>query len=125
MTSFSSACGEVAMPFQPNFGVLGDPAVPAEPPILETPFRIAVLGDFSGRGQRGEKTTSDALASRKPCKVNRNNLDDSMATLKVRVKIPDLDGEAFERTFAGLDDFHPDQIHETVDRFAFLSDDDD
>ena len=82
-------------------------------------------GWASGRAQRGEKVDLEALADRKPCKVKRTNLDDSVAILKVRVQIPDLEGESFEHAFAGLDDFHPDQIHEKVDRFVFVSDEDD
>jgi type VI secretion system protein ImpC len=84
------------------------------PPRLDpgAPFRIGVLGDFSGRA-RGPVTELGAkLASRKPLRVDRDNLDEVMAGLKVELHLP-VAGEANARVslrFKELDDFLPDRI---------------
>ena len=41
-------------------------------PEAETPFRMLILGDFSGRGLRGERAP---LAGRRPVAVDSDNLD--------------------------------------------------
>ena len=38
-------------------------------------FRLALLGDFSGRANAGTLETGEALAKRKPIKVDVDNLD--------------------------------------------------
>ena len=117
------------MPSLPTFGILGNPADAVPAPNADSPFRVAILGDFSGRAcaqeDGSEKVTPDAILARKPCKITRENFDDIVTIMKVKVMLPDLQGEAFEHSFASLDDFHPDQIHEKADRFAFVSDEDD
>lgn len=50
-------------------------------PDAETPFRVAILGDFSGRANRGLLETGDALASRRPIMVDRDNFDSVLAKL--------------------------------------------
>src|SRR5687767_2243484 len=42
----------------------------------DTPFRIALLGDFSGRANHGIVERGRALASRGPIRIDRDNLDD-------------------------------------------------
>jgi type VI secretion system protein ImpC len=41
----------------------------------DAPFRIAILGDFSGRANRGIFESGAALAERRPHPVDRDNLD--------------------------------------------------
>ncbi len=49
----------------PTFGTLSsEQAVGQEAPKPETPFRIAVLGDFSGRSNRGLADSSEELGRR-------------------------------------------------------------
>jgi type VI secretion system ImpB/VipA family protein len=112
------------MPFAPSFGVLEDSdSVPA--PTSESPFRIAVLGDFRGRGSQGEEASPDGFADRRPAKIQHDKLDDVLASFKIELQLSDVEGEDVELTVSSLDDFHPDQIHEKLDRFALLSDDED
>jgi type VI secretion system protein ImpC len=91
----------------------------AEP---DTPFRILVLGDFSGRANRGIVQTGDALAQRRPAMVDVDNFEELMARLSVRVEIP-LPGAETGRLclkFEELDDFHPDSIFREVELFQAL-----
>jgi type VI secretion system protein ImpC len=81
-------------------------------PAPDTPFRILILGDFSGRTHGGAVETGDALAARRVRQVDRDNLDETLAALKVRLSLPGLGpGKAAEvLSFTSLEDFHPDQI---------------
>src|ERR1035438_7992372 len=58
----------------------------------ETPFRILLLGDFSGRSS----------TSWKPVEVDRDNLEEVLARVG-----PGFSGMRFQQ----LDDFHPDRIY--------------
>ncbi len=91
------------------FGTLADDFAP-EAPTAETPFRIAVLGNFSGRSER------------RLLKIDRENFDTILAKLGPRVGVPVDDGTAILR-FAALDEFHPDEIVEKVDPFEDHGDD--
>jgi type VI secretion system protein ImpC len=92
------------------------PATPAD----DTPFRILVLGDFSGRGSRGDRAAS--LTDRKPLALDRDNFDDVMAKLRVEVQAPlaaDAAGRVAIRV-ADLDDFHPDRLFDRLEVFESL-----
>src|SRR5262245_33038074 len=93
----------------PSFGVLEDDGSAPEAPKSDTPFRIAILGDFSGLANRGEAEPGD-LAGRKLHRVDRENLDSVLAALGAKLRLPLDDGEEVELRFASLDDFHPDQV---------------
>ena len=80
-------------------------------PEPETPFRIAILGDFSGRANRGCCETGGKLAKRRSILVDRDNFDDVLAKLGPAISLP-LDGASLALQFAELDDFHPDRIFE-------------
>jgi len=88
----------------------------------ETSFRIALLGDFSGRASRNVCDTGDALARRRPREVDRDNLDEVLAGLGVslRIKLPGKRSPRVELRFRELDDFHPDRIFERVGIFRSL-----
>ncbi len=89
----------------------------------ETPFRIAILGDFSGRINRGICETAD-IAKRKPLHVDRDNLDEVMAGFNVEIKLPLLgkDSSPVSIRFSKLDDFHPDYLFENLEAFQTLRD---
>jgi type VI secretion system protein ImpC len=92
-------------------------------PEPETPFRILILGDFSGRANRNIFDIGD-LADRSPLLVDRDNLDEVMARLGVEIHLSIVGNDnppAFIR-FAELEDFHPDRIFERVDVFQALRD---
>lgn len=89
-------------------------------------FRLAVLGDFSGRANAGRVELGAALAGRTPIAVDVDTLDDVMARMKLVLRLPLAQGEGDEGSevvavpVACLDDFHPDQLAETVEVFGSL-----
>ena len=84
-------------------------------------FRLAVLGDFSGRANAGLLETGEALARRKPINVDVDNLDDVLARMSLKLSLSlDEEGGAIEVPIASLDDFHPDQLVENVELFESL-----
>ena len=70
-------------------------------PDSDTPFRILILGDFSGASGR-----RPPIAQRRPIPVDCDSLDETIASLAPAVEMP-------PRTldFGALDDFHPDRIY--------------
>jgi type VI secretion system protein ImpC len=89
-------------------------------PEPETPFRIGIFGDFSGRTNRG--IIDPALDNRRILMVDRDNLDEVLAKLKVKIKLPILGKESAPVTigFSELDDFHPDSLFERLEVFGAL-----
>jgi type VI secretion system protein ImpC len=80
---------------------------------LDDPFRILILGDFSGRDSGGRK----AIA------VNRDNLDQVLRALGVRLDLRLGSGaaEPLSLGFDELEDFEPDRIFQRCDLFRKLS----
>jgi hypothetical protein len=94
------------------------PGVGDKPPEAEAPFRIAVLADFVGRTSRSEHRSSEELMAAKPRSVDRDNLDEVLARLDVRLELPLPDSrKTVELAFRTLDEFHPDEIYRQVDEF--------
>ena len=73
------------------------------------PFCLAVLGDFSGRANRG---VVESLASRRPVRVDVDNFERVLAGLGARLRLPlcNRPGEALELPLASFDHFHPDHL---------------
>lgn len=87
----------------------------------ETPFRILVLGNFSGSGRVPDHAS---LGQRKPLLVDRDNFDEVIAKLGVAVKIP-LGPQPEKHTviaFRDMDDFEPDRLYQKLDVFEALAD---
>lgn len=103
-----------------NFG-FGDIPPGARRIDPEDPFKILVLADFSGRGSRGQRADSAALASLSPVRVEVDTLESVMARLDVCLRL-DLDGTPIEFHAASLDDFHPDSLYRKVELFKRLKD---
>jgi type VI secretion system protein ImpC len=82
-------------------------------PEADTPFRILILGDFSGRGFRGEHTP---IAGRRPIAVDSDNFDEVLAALSPAVQLPQG-----TLRFRSLDDFHPDRIYQRTGAFRKLA----
>lgn len=98
----------------------GEQSEPVERPDSDTPFRIAVLGDFSGRENRA--VLDARLQGRKPVLIDRDNFDDVMARLTPELHLP-LGGPGGPRIpvrFRELDDFHPDRLYEGLKIFQAL-----
>ena len=99
-----------------------DAAEVPDGPDPETPFRIAILGDFSGRASRGAVEAGAGLVGRRLHAIDRDDLDLVMGRLKVELHLP-LAGEGgapLVLRFRELDDFHPDQIAAQAEVFGAL-----
>jgi type VI secretion system protein ImpC len=105
------------MDYEVSFGRIGK--IDRAPPGAA--FRLAVLGDFSGRANRGVLETGAKLAARKPLKVDVDNLDALIARLEVSIAIPvGEDGASLIAPIRSMDDFHPDQLVENLAVFEEL-----
>jgi type VI secretion system protein ImpC len=91
-------------------------------PDSETPFRIAILGDFSGRRNRGLSESGDALANRRPQMIDRDNFDAVLAKMAPQLELGPEGEDAFRISlkFRDLEDFHPDRLFEQVQIFQKL-----
>ena len=61
---------------------------PQENQDRHSKFRIAILGDFTGRANRGDLATGDDLANRKPIKLDVDNLDTIIARFATTLVLP-------------------------------------
>lgn len=85
----------------------------AEPAAPGQPFRILLLGDFSGGGN------PQALAQRPARRIDIDRLDAEMARLAPAIHAT-VDGEPVTVQPRELDDFHPDQLYQKSHAFAEL-----
>src|SRR5579859_226350 len=114
------------MPRPPSFAKdeieTGDRRERTELPDSDMPFRIAVLGDFSGRENRG--VLDARLQGRKSILVDRDNFENVIARLAPELHLP-LGGPGGPRIpvrVRELDDFHPDRLYEHLKIFQTLRD---
>lgn len=85
-----------------------------EVPEPETPFRILILGDFSGRANRG--ICEPTLVGRRPIPVDRDNFEEVLERLLPELRLT----PQVSLRFRELEDFHPDRIFERVELFKAL-----
>lgn len=84
-------------------------------------FRIAILGDFSARGNSGAISTGTELANRKFLKANHENLDSLLERLQVKLMLPaGISGSMIPIPISSMEDFHPDQLFSNVPLFEKL-----
>ncbi|HWA98081.1 MAG TPA: type VI secretion system contractile sheath small subunit, partial [Pirellulales bacterium] len=83
--------------------------------IDEPPFRIVVLADLSGRGNRKQCETGSKLARRSVLSVDVDNFDDVLARLQPRLTVAGT-----QIDFRSLEDFHPSQLYGRLDTFRAL-----
>ena len=91
-------------------------------PSDEVPFRVLLVGDWSGRGNRDLSASSQELSAWRPLLVDRDNLDQLIARLGVKLHIP-LTGDGSQSlaiSFNTLDDFHPDRLLKRLEIFDQL-----
>lgn len=100
----------------------GERSQPVELREPDSPFHIAILGDFSGRENRGVLDVH--LQGRKAVMVDRDNFEDMIARLAPELHLPlgGPDGPRIPIRFRELDDFHPDRIFERLKIFQALRD---
>lgn len=80
-------------------------------PLPDTPFRIALIGDF-GAGAR--------KPGRQAVVIDRDNVDEVVAALAPVLDLKLDDGSQISIHFSALDDFHPDRLYERLGIFASL-----
>jgi type VI secretion system protein ImpC len=87
-----------------------------------TPFRILLLGDFSGRSSRGIFEPAAIGAGREPLRVDRDNLEEKPGRPGAELDLEGMGDESFRETlrFDTLDAFHPDKIFERAEVFRAL-----
>jgi type VI secretion system protein ImpC len=103
----------------PDFG-----GISAEPPTwpAKRPVRIALLGDFGAGALSGRLDTGDALARRKPLKVEFDTLEDALARLDLKLTLPlGADGAPVEVPITELESFHPDELYRNLEVFSALA----
>ena len=90
-----------------NLGMEGGPEPVERDP--ERPFRILLVGDFSGRDR------AEASPSLAPIAIDRDNFEEVLGDIGITL---DLNG--IELPLRELEDFHPDQIFPRVPLFKQL-----
>jgi type VI secretion system protein ImpC len=76
----------------------------------EQPFRMALLGDFSGRASRGEPARGSRLSGVTPLLVDSENMEEVIQRLDVRLALPHGE-ESMGFAFRNLEDFRPDRLY--------------
>lgn len=89
--------------------------VPSKPD-RDTPFRILVMGDFSGRSSRKIATKG----ARKAISIDRDNFERIFESMQVQLRIPLQDAPPLEIPFSEFDDFHPDRLFHNLPLFGRL-----
>ncbi len=81
-------------------------------PRSERPFRVLMLGDFTGRASRG---IFEPLESRRPVSIDRDNFEQVLEKLRpsLRIEIPGAASDPLTLEFRSLDDFHPDALYDS------------
>ncbi|HOO46971.1 MAG TPA: type VI secretion system contractile sheath large subunit [Deltaproteobacteria bacterium] len=89
-------------------------------PGQEKPFRILIMGDFSGRSSAD--LSSPDIALRKAAEVDRDNIDEVMERFKVTARLRFDSNEESELVvgFNEMDDFLPDSLFERLEIFQRL-----
>ena len=101
-----------------DFAIAGDLEKRAGKPQPETPFRLLLVGDFSGRTSRGEGNP----ARLRPVAIDRDNIDAVLKGMRVEIALPLAGKKQGQVTigFGAMDDFHPDRIYQRLEIFAEL-----
>jgi type VI secretion system protein ImpC len=89
-------------------------------PSPETPFRIAILGDFSGRSNRGI-SDAETIGKRRAMLVDRDNFDELLSRLGAELQLV-VGDDSLQLRFSEIEDFHPDRIFEHLEAFGKLRD---
>lgn len=85
------------------------------------PCRLLLLGDFSGRANRGLAAQGNAVRPLRPRRVDRDNLEELPGTLGASLALPPLAGSTPLRIdFTELEDFHPDRLYDRLEIFQQL-----
>ena len=84
-------------------------------------FRLAILGDFSGRAAKGIVETGDDLATRRAFILDPDTVEDVIESFATELMLPiGKDGTGMVVKLGELDDLHPDELYENVELFSEL-----
>lgn len=88
------------------------------------PFKVALLGDWTGRANRGVFQNGRDLSKARLRAISRDDLESVMADLDVRLDLKGITegGDPLSISFKQLEDFHPDCIFKQLDFFEELRD---
>jgi len=92
----------------------------AKAPDDDTPFRMLVVGDFSGDKPRAGAATAAALSSRRPISVDRDTIDDVIAQVAPEIVLERGSDDDVVVRISSIDDFHPDYLYDTLPLFKSL-----
>jgi type VI secretion system protein ImpC len=83
---------------------------------------ILLMGDFSGRSNRGLHESGDKLAKRSIAAVDFDNFNETMARFAPQLRLPigDTTESGMAIQFAQLKDFHPDELYQNLGLFQAL-----
>ena len=96
-------------------------ARPEPQKLVRKRFRLAILGDFTGRSVKGEIEVGEALANRKPILLDPDTVEDVIESFGTTLVLPiGKEGAGVEVKLGGLDDLHPDELYENVEIFSAL-----
>lgn len=86
------------------------------------PFRLLVMGDFSGRHNRDVTADRDKLAGQRTYSIDPDTYEEVLARLNValQLELPGSGEARVELSFSELDHFHPDHIFTEAEVFAEL-----
>ncbi|MGE3152925.1 MAG: type VI secretion system contractile sheath large subunit [Nitrospiraceae bacterium] len=101
---------------------VGEPR-PLGRPEPEVPFRMLIMGDFSGRDILRDRTQQHTPAKWRPIRVDRDNLDELPGKLDIGLHGPLLGDHAPAITlrFGKIDDLHPDGLVRQIEPLRRLS----
>ncbi|WP_375543810.1 type VI secretion system contractile sheath domain-containing protein [Leisingera aquaemixtae] len=95
---------------------------PAAQKLARKRFRMAVLGDFSGRAAKGQLETGDALAARKAILLDPDTVEDVIERFATELVLPiGKEGAGIAVKLEDLDGLHPDELYENVELFSELA----
>ena len=89
-------------------------------PTPETSFRVAILGDFSGRSNRGI-SDGKTIDKRRAALIDRDNFDEALSRCAPEIQLA-MEDSSLHLKFNELDDFHPDHIFRQLDALSKLRD---
>ncbi len=103
----------------PAFSAESKPDSNAPQTEADSPFCIAVLGDFSGRANHLQHEP-ETINKRRFIEINRDNLEQVMAEFAISLKLNPEADDAIQIDLGELDDFHPDELYAKLESFSKL-----